>query len=119
MPHPGKAEWSDTLYKKLRTKQMVKDSVGAVLLAIRYKFVKEIETGKWYEIEITSKSPDTKVKFKVRSGRNQEVFTVKLNPGQTKNIRKFYWTTGQKNAASPDREDKDYIYYPLEELLER
>jgi hypothetical protein len=115
----GKSEWSDTIYKKLRTKKMVKEGVGAVLLAIRYKFEKEIETGKWYEIEITNKSHDTKVKFKFKSGHNQEVLTVKLNPDQTKIIRKFYWTSGHISPVTSEKDQYDDIYYPLEELLEK
>ena len=117
----GKTEWSDTIFKKLRTKQMVKENVGAVLLAIRYKIDKEIDTGKWYKIEITNKSAETKVKFKVKSGRNQEVFTVKLNPGQTRIIQKFYWKVMQIGPVDPTKEDSEHLFdsYSIEDLLER
>ncbi len=114
----GKTDWSDTIFRKLRTKEMIKAGEKAVLLAIRYRFVKEVDTGKWYEIEITNKSPETKVKFKVNSGRNQESYMVKLSPGETKSIQKLYWTEKRAGSTVTPEEGNEYLSYPLEDIIE-
>jgi|WetSurMetagenome_2_1015567.scaffolds.fasta_scaffold451827_1 hypothetical protein len=114
----GKTEWSDTIYKKLLTKKMAKEGQKAVLLAIRYKLDRVVDEGNWYQIEITNKSHVTKVKFDVSSSHNQDVFTVKLNPDQTRIFKKLYYkriTLGTENTQ--DNENEFYIS-PYEDLLE-
>jgi hypothetical protein len=113
----GKSEWSDTIYKKLLTKQMKEKGQKAVLLAIRYKLDQVVDEGNWYQIEITNKSHDTKVKFDVSSSHKQEVFTVKLNPDQTKIFRKLYFKKQVGTHNMQDNENEFYIS-PYEDLLE-
>jgi hypothetical protein len=114
----GKTEWSDTIYKKLLTKEMAKKGVNAVTLAIRYKYVKTLDEGNWYEIEITNKSADTKVKFKVSSKNSQGKYTVKLDPKQTKVIDKLYWHSNKMNDQVAVDRDGDYINPLFDELFQ-
>jgi hypothetical protein len=114
----GKKEWSDTVYKKLRTKDMVKKGTPAVLLGIRYRYLSTVEAGNWYEIEISNKSADTKVKFNVSSGKDQEVYTVRLDPKQTKVIRKLYWQSRPMGTRTTPSDDNEYLSYPLEDIIE-
>lgn len=112
----GKQEWSDTVYKKLLTKEMAKKGKKPVLLAIRYKYERAEEQGNWYQIEITNKSNTEKVKFDVSSSHRQELFTVKLDPNETKIFKKLYYRS-QSNA--PEGEiDMDYLIPPYEEILQ-
>jgi hypothetical protein len=114
----GNTEWSDTIYKKLLTKKMAKKGQKPVLIAIRYKFDRAVDDGKWYQIEITNKSKDEKIKFNVASSHYQDVFTVKLDPNQTKVFQKLYYrskTTGIDNGQDTDA---DYIISPFEEILQ-
>jgi len=113
----GKTEWSDTVFRKLRTEKMAKEGIPSVLIAIRYKLVKETGEGKWYEIEVGNKSTVTKIKFNVRSGRDQEVYTVRLDPGEIKVFRKFYWRAGL-SGTNPPVSDDDIINSPFEEILQ-
>jgi hypothetical protein len=114
----GKTEWSDTIYKKLLTKKMAKDGQKSVLLAIRYKFESNTNEGKWYQIEITNRSKDTKVKFNISSSHNQETFAVKLNPSQTKTIRKLYYRARTGEGYDALETEADYIISPFEEILD-
>ncbi|MDP4282562.1 MAG: hypothetical protein Q8867_10500, partial [Bacteroidota bacterium] len=50
----GKTEWSDTLFRRLLTKQMAKEGIHPVLIAIRCKFLNKEAEGSWYQIEITN-----------------------------------------------------------------
>jgi hypothetical protein len=114
----GKNEWSDTIYKKLLTKKMAKEGRKSVLLAIRYKFDRKVEEGNWFQIEITNKSKETKIKFNVASSHNQEVFTVKLNPSETKIFKKLYYH--QKSGGLEEMQDNDdnILISPFEEILQ-
>jgi hypothetical protein len=114
----GKTEWSDTVYKKLLTKQMSKNGVRPVVIGIRYKYVKSADEGNWYEIEITNTSPETKVKFKVSSNHNQDNYTVRLDPRQTKVIDKLYWRAKSTNAGETKVSEGDYINPLFDEVLE-
>jgi hypothetical protein len=112
----GKSEWSDTVYKKLRTKKMAKEGINAVTLAVRYKVVKQENSQLWYDLEITNKSPETKVKFKVSYNHNQDSFTVKLDPKQTKVIERLNWVSRAKGMNVIDEEE--YLVNPFEEILQ-
>ena len=114
----GKTEWSDTIYKKLLTKKMAKDGKKAVLIAIRYKFDRTVDEGTWYQIEITNKSKTEKIKFNVASRRNQDVFTVKLNPDQTQTFKKLYYRSRTVDQQDNQDTDADYIISPFEEILQ-
>ena len=103
----GNNGWSDTIYKKLLTKKMSEKGVKPVLLGIRYKLDKKVEEGKWYKLEITNKSNDTKVKFNVSSKHNQEIYSVRLNPGQTKVLEKLYWKRSSADANTQPENDED------------
>jgi hypothetical protein len=113
----GKTEWSDTVYKKLLTKQMAKKGIRPVEIGIRYKFVNSVNEGNWYEIEITNKSPDTKIKFRVSSTNNQDNYTVRLDPKQTKVIDKLYWHSNTAAKGLTDT-DGDSINPLFDEILE-
>ena len=102
----GKYEWSDTVHKKLLTKEMAKTGAKPVPLAIRYKMLKKVEDGKWYRLEITNESKDTKIKFKVSSNHSQELYSIKLNPGQTKLIEKFALNRNTLETTLPGEEDE-------------
>jgi len=114
----GKAEWSDTVFKKLLTKEMAKKSIKPVVIGIRYKFVKSVDEGNWYEIEITNKSPQTKIKFKVSSNHNQDNYTVRLDPKQTKVIERLYWRPNIMNTQGVTDTDGDYINPLFDEILQ-
>jgi hypothetical protein len=114
----GKTEWSDTIYKKLRTKKMAKDGMAPVLLAIRYKVIKQEKRELWYDLEITNKSPDTKVKFKVAMNHNQDAFTVKLGPNQTRVIEKLNWVIRMKDSTGEEDNDWDNLFNPYEEIMQ-
>jgi len=96
----GKENWSDTIFKKLLTKQMKKDGVKPVLLAIRVKIVHESSTGRWYDMEITNKSVDQKVKFDVSNHKNE--YTVRLKPNQTRIIELLNWRSSPSEAGADD-----------------
>ena len=113
-----KTDWSDTIYKKLLTKKMAKDGQKSVLLAIRYKFDRAVEDGNWYQIEITNKSKDQKVKFNVVSSHNQDVFTVKLNPNQTRVFSKLYYRTRAAGQEYMQDTDDNILISPIEEILQ-
>ncbi|MDP4282404.1 MAG: hypothetical protein Q8867_09695, partial [Bacteroidota bacterium] len=111
-------EWSDTLFRRLLTKQMAKEGIHPVLIAIRCKFLNKEAEGSWYQIEITNKSKDTKIRFNVHASHGQDIYTVKLTPGQTRTFRKFYWRQNVLNPNGISQED-DELYDPLlEELLQ-
>jgi len=112
----GKTEWSDTIYKKLLTKEMADKGTTAVLIAIRYKFVKSVPEGNIYQIEITNKSKETKIKFKVISNKSQDKFTVELDPLQTKVLEKLYWKSSMVNAQGLPDPEGEYINPLLDEL---
>ena len=114
----GKTDWSDTIYKKLMTKKMAKEGQKPVLLAIRYKFDRTVEQGNWYQIEITNKSKDTKIKFNVSSSHNRDIFTVKLNPNQTKVIKKLYYKSSTLGSDESQDTDVDFFISPYEEILQ-
>ena len=112
----GKTEWSDTIFKKLRTKEMVKEGQKAVPIGIRYKFIKSVEEGNWYAIEIFNMSADTKIKFRVVEKHNQDAYTVKLNPKQTKVIEKLYLRSGKSDQKDMDDMNTDYLDKLLDEM---
>ena len=114
----GKTDWSDTIYKKLLTKKMAKDGQKPVLLAIRYKFDRTVEEGNWYQIEITNKSKDQKIKFDVTASHNQEVYTVKLNPNQTKIFKKLYYRSKIIGQEGMQDTDDNILISPFEEILQ-
>ncbi len=114
----GKTDWSDTIYKKLLTKKMAKDGQKPVLLAIRYKFDKTVDEGNWYQIEITNKSKDEKIKFNVTSSHNQEIFTVKLKPSETKVVKKLYYKTKVLGQEQMEDTDDNIMISPIEEILQ-
>ncbi|MCX6244825.1 MAG: hypothetical protein NTU98_08985 [Bacteroidetes bacterium] len=114
----GKTEWSDTVYKKLLTKQMAKNGLSPVVLGIRYKFVNAANEGNWYEIEITNTSPETKVKFKVSSNHNQDNYTIRLDPKQTKVIDKLYWHSKSMLTQEANNNEGEYINPLFDEILE-
>ena len=112
----GNQDWSDTVYKKLLTKEMARKGKQSVLLAIRYKYERTVEQGNWYQIEITNKSKTEKVKFDVSSSHRQELFTVKLNPNETKVFKRLYY---RSQTTVPEGEiDMDYLIPPYEEILQ-
>ncbi len=96
----GKENWSDTIYKKLLTKEMKKQGLKPVLLGIRVKIVNQTSSGKWYNMEITNKSADEKVKFDIVNHKN--VFTVKLKPQQTRIVELLNWSTKGAESAGDD-----------------
>jgi hypothetical protein len=114
----GNTEWSDTIYKKLLTKKMAKEGQKPVLLGIRYKSDKVVDEGKWYLIEITNKSKSEKVKFNVATSHSQEIFPIKLGPGETKVIKKLYYKNTNLNASGHQDDDYDYLISPYEEILQ-
>jgi hypothetical protein len=114
----GKTEWSDTVYKRLLTPEMAKQGTKPVLLGIRYKYIKDEADGRWYQIEITNKSADTKVKFKVTTAKGRDESTVKLDAMQTKVIEKFYAKNKPAVPQADTGTDDEYLSYPLEDLLE-
>jgi hypothetical protein len=107
----GKENWSDTIYKKLLTKEMKKDGIKAVLLGIRVKIVNESSAGKWYNMEITNMSDIQKVKFDISNHKN--VFTVKLKPHQSKTVEFLNWITQKTDSGTDDY----YWEYPGMEFL--
>lgn len=114
----GKNEWSDTIYKKLLTKKMAKDGQKAVLLGIRYKFEQNVDEGTWYQIEITNKSNDQKVKFNIASKNKMDLYSVKLNPLQTKIFKKLYYKKKTVGIDDSQNSDADFYISPYEELLD-
>lgn len=114
----GKGEWSDTVYKKLLTKEMAKEGHKAVPIAIRYKFMNSVEEGNWYSIEITNRSTDTKIKFRVVEKRNQDAYTVRLDPRQTKVIRKLYQRSKELDSQNLDDANSAYLNQLFDEMDE-
>jgi len=114
----GKTEWSDTVYKKLLTKEMVREGLRAVPIGIRYKFIKSVEEGNWYAIEISNISADTKVKFRVVEKHNQDAYTVSLDPKQTKVIRKLYLRPNKINSQNLDDANSAYLNQLFDEMEE-
>ncbi|MCX6247170.1 MAG: hypothetical protein NTW10_05505 [Bacteroidetes bacterium] len=114
----GKTEWSDTVYKKVLTKEMAKEGLKAVPIGIRYKFVKSVDEGNWYAIEISNISADSKVKFRVVEKNNQEAYTVSLEPKQTKVIQKLYLRTSTMDAQNQDNTNSGYLNQLLDEMDE-
>jgi hypothetical protein len=96
---------------------MAKKGIRPVEIGIRYKFVNSVNEGNWYEIEITNKSPDTKIKFRVSSTNNQDNYTVRLDPKQTKVIDKLYWHSNTAAKGLTDT-DGDSINPLFDEILE-
>ena len=114
----GKTEWSDTVYKKLLTKEMVREGLRAVPIGIRYKFIKSVEEGNWYAIEISNISADTKVKFRVVEKHNQDAYTVSLDPKQTKVIRKLYLRSNKIDSQNLDDANSAYLNQLFDEMDE-
>jgi hypothetical protein len=114
----GKGEWSDTVYKKLLTKEMAKEGVKAVPIGIRYKFIKSVEEGNWYAIEISNRSTETKVKFRVVEKHNQDAYTVSLDPKQTKVIRKLYLRSNNIDSQNQDNANSAYLNQLFDEMEE-
>jgi hypothetical protein len=114
----GKTEWSDTVYKKVLTKEMAKEGLKAVPIGIRYKFIKSVDEGNWYAIEISNISTDAKVKFRVVEKNNQEAYTVSLDPKQTKVIQKLYLRTATMDAQNQDNTNSGYLNQLLDEMDE-
>jgi hypothetical protein len=114
----GKTEWSDTIFKKLLTKEMAKEKIMAVPIAIRYKLLKSVDEGNWYAIEITNLSAVTKIKFRVVEKRNQDAYTIKLDPKQAKVISKLYLRSNRTNAQDLDNENDSYLNQLLDEMDE-
>jgi hypothetical protein len=114
----GKTEWSDTVYKKVLTKEMAKDGKKAVPIGIRYKFIKSVDEGNWYAIEISNKSADSKIKFRVVEKHNQDAYTVTLEPKQTKVFQKLYLRTGKIEAQNVDNANSGYLNQLLDEMDE-
>jgi hypothetical protein len=114
----GKTEWSDTVYKKILTKQMAKEGMSSVLIGIRYKLIKSSDEGSLYAIEVTNKSPDSKVKFRVVEKKNQDAYTVSLDPKQTKVFQKLYLRTGTIDAQNIDNANSGYLNQLLDEMDE-
>ena len=114
----GKTEWSDTVYKKLLTKEMAKEGLKAVPVGIRYKFIKSDEDGNWYAIEISNLSADTKVKFRVVEKHNQAAYTVSLEQKQTKVIQKFYLRSNKTETQNQDNANSTYLNQLYDEMDE-
>ena len=114
----GKGEWSDTIFKKLLTKEMAKEGLKAVPIGIRYKFIKSVEEGNWYAIEINNRSSDTKVKFRVVEKHNQDAYTVRLDPKQTKVIQKLYVRSKKVNQQNIEDANDDYLNQLFNEMEE-
>jgi hypothetical protein len=107
----GKDNWSDTIFKKLLTKQMKKAGDKPVMLGIRVKLVNESSYGKWYDMEITNKSNDQKVKFDISN--RQDTYTVKLKPHQAKVVELLNLNT----LRSESGEDDYFWEYPGMDFL--
>jgi len=114
----GKTEWSDTIHKNLLTKEMAKEGLKAVPIGIRYKFVKSVEEGNWYAIEISNRSADTKIKFRVVEKHNQDAYTVRLDPKQTKVIQKLYLRSNKINSQDLEGANDTYLNQLLDEMEE-
>jgi hypothetical protein len=114
----GKTEWSDTIYKKLLTKEMAKEGLAAVPVGIRFKFIRSVEEGNWYAVEVTNKSPDTKVEFKVVSKRDGDVYTVRLDPNQSKIIQKLYVRSNKAEQQYIEGASDDYLNQLFDEMQE-
>jgi len=114
----GKGEWSDTIYKKLLTKEMAKEGLKAVPVGIRYKFIKSVEEGNWYAIEISNRSAETKVKFRVVEKHNQNAYSVSLDPKQTKVIQKLYLKSNKIDSQNMDDANSAYLNQLLDEMEE-
>jgi hypothetical protein len=114
----GKTNWSDTIYKKLLTKEMAKEGIKAVPIGIRYKFVKSVDEGNWYAIEITNKSTDTKIKFRVVEKHNQDAYTVRLDPKQTKVIQKLYLKSKAVDSQNLENANDSYLDQLFDEMEE-
>ena len=114
----GKGEWSDTIYKKLLTKEMAKEGLKAVPVGIRYKFIKSVEEGNWYAIEISNRSAETKVKFRVVEKHNQNAYSVSLDPKQTKVIQKLYLKSNKIDSQNMDDANSAYQNQLLDEMEE-
>ena len=114
----GKTECSDTIYKKLLTKEMAKEGLKAVPIGIRYKFVKTVEEGNWYAIEITNKSTEAKIKFRVVEKHNQNAYTIHLDPKQTKVIQKLYLKSKTADSQNLDNANDSYLNQLFDEMEE-
>jgi CRISPR/Cas system-associated exonuclease Cas4 (RecB family) len=114
----GKSEWSDTVYKKLLTKELARDGLKAVPIGIRYKFIKSVEEGNWYAIEISNRSADTKIKFRVVEKHNQDAYTVSLDPKQTKVIQKLYLKSNKIDSQNLDNANSAYLNQLFDEMEE-
>jgi len=115
----GKTEWSDTIHKNMLTKEMAKEGLKAVPIGIRYKFIKSVEEGNWYIIEITNNSPETKIRFRVIEKNHLNAYTMKLDPKQTKVIEKLYLKPKALEAQNLDNANDSYLnqlYDEMEEL---
>ena len=114
----GKGEWSDTIYKKLLTKVMAKEGLKAIPIGIRYKFIKSVEEGNWYAIEISNMSADTKVKFRVVEKHNQDAYTVRLDPKQSKVIQKLYVRSKKVDQQNIEDANDAYLNQLFDEMEE-
>jgi CRISPR/Cas system-associated exonuclease Cas4 (RecB family) len=114
----GKGEWSDTIHKKLLTKDMAKAGLKAVPITIRYKFMNSVDEGNWYSIEISNRSADTKIKFRVVEKHNQDAYTIRLDPKQTKVIRKLYLKSKAVDSQNLDNANSEYLDQLFDEMDE-
>ncbi|MCK9203662.1 MAG: hypothetical protein M0P58_04390 [Bacteroidales bacterium] len=116
----GKNAWSDTVFRKLQTKDMKDNNIQPVPLALRYKFLKQFSDGFRYAIEITNMSPDIKIKFRVTSKKGGESYTIRLDPRQTKVFKKSHWRANPNVSHGVSDRDSDYFFdFKLDEEMLR
>jgi len=114
----GKKSWSDTLFRKLQTKQMADQNIQPVLLGIRYRYVKPLADGFQYDVEIINTSPVTKLKFKVVSKRGMESFTIRLKPGEARIFHRTYLTAPSGGYLRPSEKANEILFdFPVDELI--
>jgi CRISPR/Cas system-associated exonuclease Cas4 (RecB family) len=97
---------------------MAKAGLKAVPITIRYKFMNSVDEGNWYSIEISNRSADTKIKFRVVEKHNQDAYTIRLDPKQTKVIRKLYLKSKAVDSQNLDNANSEYLDQLFDEMDE-
>ncbi|HPD64002.1 MAG TPA: hypothetical protein P5050_00285 [Bacteroidia bacterium] len=108
----GTKEWSDPLDKNLQSVKMDKKGIAPVPLVFRIKLQKRVTMGKWYYVEVTNKSEQYTIQFTMQaSGVNQDKYSIKLKPGETKVYEKFNWHLNSfGDKLRPDEEPESWAF---------
>jgi len=115
----GKTAWSDTIFMNLRTKKMVRQGLPAVKIGLQYKFVKNEVDGTLYQMGFTNCSGKTPVRFKVTASQRADIYTVRLQPGETKVIQRKKWKNTSSGSPGEAGAEDDFMMLLLEEVIDK